>query len=352
DHRAGRGVPPRRGPPRHPARRRARRGRGRRRAPRQRHGEAAARHRRHRRPVTGRGGHAPGPRRPRLVRPHGALPGAEHPADAGRAGLAAGRRHRAARHDPDAAPQPAPPGRAGGRVPALGPGAGPARPRTLRPGGDRGPRAPVPADGRPRVHRHAAGPVGQVQRRPEEAHHAVGALRHRPADPADRRAARGGPHRHRSAVAVPPTGRRRLRRRAGHALGPGGHRPRGALRARPRPPPDPRRPRPVRPGADEPRRQRRPARRGHGVRHRGHPRGRRAAVRRRGGRGRGGGDQPCHPQAGLHEVLEARHPRWLRAGHVHRARPGHRSRRRHRHRRRRRWRGPHRDLVAGVRLEL
>ena len=83
--------------------------------------------------------------------------------------------------------------------PALRPRPGPARPRALRPGRDRRPRAALAADRRQGLRAGAAEPLGQAQRRAEEAdaHHRQRRLR--PAEPADRRAARRRPHRHRPA---------------------------------------------------------------------------------------------------------------------------------------------------------
>ena len=79
-----------------------------------------------------------------------------------------------------------------------------ARPRALRPRGHGGPRAALAPDRGEGLHRHPAGAVGPVQRRPEEADHAVGAQRHRPAHPAHRRPPRGRPHRHRAPHAAWP----------------------------------------------------------------------------------------------------------------------------------------------------
>ena len=199
-----------------------------------------------------------------------------------------------------------------------------ARPGALRPGRHRRPRAALAADRRQGLRRHAAVQVGQAQRRPEEADARDGQRRRRPAHPADRRAARRRPHRHRPALAVPAPARLRGRRRAGGRLGaapaPAARSPSTSTATCPASAPTPTSSRRSSPTSSTTRsgtaRGRSPLTasrdRRRGVVRRG------AAARRR----RGRRDQPGHPQPGVHEVLEARHPRRLRAGHVHHPRPG------------------------------
>ena len=91
----------------------------------------------------------------------------------------------------------------------LRPRPGPAGPRALRPGRHRRPRAALAADRRQGVRPGPAQPLGPAQRRAEEADAHHGRRRLRPAQPADRRAARRGPDRHRPAPAAPAPLRRR-----------------------------------------------------------------------------------------------------------------------------------------------
>ena len=72
----------------------------------------------------------------------------------------------AARHPP---PGPRRPGRPGRRQPPLGPRPGPPRPRALRPGRHRRPRAALAAHRRQGLRPGAAQPLGPAQRRAEEA---------------------------------------------------------------------------------------------------------------------------------------------------------------------------------------
>ncbi len=143
----------------------------------------------------------------------------------------------------------------------LGPRTGPARPRPLRPGRDRGARAAVAADRGEGLRRHPAEQVGAAQRRAEEADADHGPLRLRAALAADHRAARRGPDRHRPAAAVPP---RRGHPDAGRALrrvGPGGDHAHDRVVVRRTGAADLRRPRQALPGRHQRRRQRDPARR-------------------------------------------------------------------------------------------
>ena len=148
--------------------------------------------------------------------------------------------------------------------------------------------------------------------------------RRRPAQPADRRAPRRGPYRHRPAPAAPAAQRRRPAHPPDRRLGLGRHRPPDHPRHRRRPARHPRRPRQVHPGGHQPGRERRPARRGHRARHPraarprrpGRP-GRRPGHRRRRGRGHPERDAP----PGVHEVLDGRRARRLRARPLHRRGP-------------------------------
>ena len=110
-----------------------------------------------------------------------------------------------------------------------------------------------------------------------------------------------------------------------------------------------RRPGQVHPGLREPGRERGPARRRHGLGagDRSHRRGPGRAGGRRGGRGRRGRGHPGRPApTGVHQVLEGRRPRRLRARALHRRRPDQGARRHGHHRRRTRRGSPdHRGLA-------
>ena len=215
------------GGPRRTARRRGGRRRQRHRRRAEPHRPRDARRRRRRRPARG-GAAAAGPGRQHLVRAQRAVPrpARRAPGCPSRPGRCrAGRRCWSP--PGSTGPRTERPGRPGRGHAALRPRPGPARPRALRPGRHRRPRAPLAADRREGLRAGAAEPLGQAQRRAEEAdaHHRQ--RRRRPAQPADRGAARRGPDRHRPALALPAALRRR-----------GAGRPGGGVRGRRHVPPD------------------------------------------------------------------------------------------------------------------
>ena len=222
--------------------------------------------RRRGRPPARGGDGAPGPGELRLVRHQQAL----------RRASPAGSASPSSRGSPPTAPRCSSPGGStgsrrfgpGGERRAgdpLGPRPRPPRPRPLRPGRHRGPRAALAADRRQGLRRHPAEQVGPAQRRAEEADAHHRALRLRAALPADHRAARRGPDRHRPAAALPPARRHRaLVERCVESVRAGTTRTiessyadTGAAGLR--------RPRQARPGRHQRGRQRDPARRGHGA---------------------------------------------------------------------------------------
>ena len=134
------------------------------------------------------------------------------------------------------------------------------RPRALRPRRHRRPRAALAADRRQGLRAGDAQPLGPAHRRAEEAdaHHRPRRLR--PAQPADRRAARRRPHRHRPALAPPTAQRRGGAGGARRRLGRGRHRPSARVRRGAGPAADRGRSRQVHPGRHQPGRERGPAR--------------------------------------------------------------------------------------------
>ena len=94
-----------------------------------------------------------------------------------------------------------------------------ARAQPRRPGRHRRARAALAADQREGLHRHPAGEVGPVHRRPEAADAGDGQRRRRPGHPADRRAARRLADRLRPARAAPPGGRPARRGAPGQSPG-------------------------------------------------------------------------------------------------------------------------------------
>ena len=218
-------------------------------------------------PAAGRGARAARPGRQRLGEPQPALRRAADPHRRARAVLAAAERRGGPGRGEDPPTGAAPAGLRGRGDHPLRPRPGAAGPGALRPGRHGRSRAALAADRRQGVRPGPAQPLGPAQRRAEEADARHRLRRLRPAEPADRRAPRRGPHRHRPAPAAPAALRRRPAHPPDRRLGLGRDGPPDHARRRRRPARDPRRPGQVHPGGHQPGRERRPARRGHRVGH-------------------------------------------------------------------------------------